>query len=528
MSDAGASAPAIPGVANLAEIGRSAAATTYRGTDASGRSVIVKVLHRDATADVRSRFDYDQARLAELREHPDIVVTTGHGYTEANHPYLVMEELSGGSLADRVGSGMDGPGVIAIGVKLAGALESAHRRNLVHGDLRPEDVLVTQDGEPHIADLGLALVTGVGPDRATEPARIAHAAPEQLETHVPTRESDIYALGSVLYALLAGSPAFLQPGDTSPLAVAVRIGREPVPDIRSLNVPDVVADVIEKAMARNPADRWESAEAFGHALQQAEVSIGQPITPMTVVGQDITPPRPDPAAEAAPEAGAAGPAPAGAPSKKRSPVLLIVAVLVLAAAVGAFFVLSGGDDDTAGDDDERTTVTRADVLDLVDAADDSGTIDFGRLEKWDDVDGRPLTVVEGVTTPDVIAAEGDDAAANFLGAGGFAISGIEITLLDAPAMAALGLPAEAATVLEFRTVTERRLAAECNTALEPEEAEVAGFDGLLQRFEGCDGIALAVFAGVDGAGQALVVEAHLVDDEDEAAIEDVLDSIEIG
>ena len=102
-------------------------------------------------------------------------------------------------------------GVIAIGVKLAGALESAHRRNLVHGDLRPEDVLVTDDGEPHLADLGLALVTGVGPDRATDPARIAHAAPEQLETHVPTRESDIYGLGSVLYALLAGSPAFLQP-----------------------------------------------------------------------------------------------------------------------------------------------------------------------------------------------------------------------------------------------------------------------------------------------------------------------------
>jgi hypothetical protein len=208
-------------------------------------------------------------------------------------------------------------------------------------------------------------------------------------------------------------------------------------------------------------------------------------------------------------------------------VLLVVAALAVVAAVVAFFALSGGDDGAA-DDDERTTITRAPVADLVDAADDTGTITFGRLEKWDDVDGRLLTVVEGITTPDVIAAEGDDAAANFLGAGGFAISGIEITLLDAPAMGALALPAEAAAVLEFRTVTERRLAAECNTALEPDDAEVAGFDGLLQRFEGCDGGALVVFAGVDGAGQALVVEAHLLDDEDEASIEDVLDSIEIG
>jgi hypothetical protein len=527
MSDAGASAPAIPGVANLAEIGRNAAATTYRGTDASGRTVIVKVLQRDASPDVRSRFDYDQARLAELREHPDIVVTSAHGYTDANQPYLVMEELAGGSLADRVGSGMDGPGVIAIGVKLAGALESAHRRNLVHGDLRPEDVLVTADGEPHLADLGVALVTGVGPDRATEAARIAHAAPEQLETHIPTRESDIYSLGSVLYALLAGSPAFLQPGDTSPLAVAMRIGREPVPDIRSLNVPDVVADVIEKAMARNPAERWESAEALGHALQQAEVSIGQPITPMTVLGMDLTPPRPGPEAGAdapdgdAPDA-AGGPA---APAKKRAPVLLIVGALALVAAAVAFFLLSGGDDEGAEDDEDRTTVTRPEALDLVDAADDTGTITLGRLEKWEQVDGRLLPVVEGVNTPDVIAAED---AENFLGPGGFTISGIEVTLLEAPAMAALALPEDATAILEFRTVTERRLAAECNTALEPEAAEVAGFEGLLQRFEGCDGRALVVFAGVDGAGQALVVEAHLVDDEDEAGIEDVLDSIEIG
>ena len=94
-----------------------------------------------------------------------------------------MEEL-GGSLADKVGSGMDGPAVIAIGVKLAGALESAHRRNLVHGDFRPEDVLITDDGEPHIADLGVALVTGFGPDRSTE----SPASPTPpLSSSTPTR-----------------------------------------------------------------------------------------------------------------------------------------------------------------------------------------------------------------------------------------------------------------------------------------------------------------------------------------------------
>ena len=132
-----------------------------------------------------------------------------------------------------------------------------------------------------------------------------------------------------------------------------------------------------------------------------------------------------------------------------------------------------------------------------------------------------------LSTPDVVAAE-DEEPENFLRAGGFAISGIEITLLNGPAMTALQLSPDATAILEFRTVTERRLAAECNRALPPEEEQVAGFQGLLQRFEGCDGRSLVVFAGVDDAGQGLVVEAHLVDDEDEAGIEDVLDSIEIG
>lgn len=522
MSDVGAGTPAIPGVSGLVEIGRTLAAVTYRGVDDAGRRVVVKVLQREATPDVRSRFEYDQARLAELREHPDIVVTTAHGYTDANQPYFVMEELTGGSLADKVGSGMDGPGVISIGVKLAGALESAHRRNLVHGDLRPEDVLVTDDGEPHLADLGLALVTGVGPDRATEPARIAHAAPEQLETHVPTPQSDIYALGSVLYALLAGSPAFLQPGDTSPLAVAMRIGREPLPDIRALNVPDVVATAIEKAMARNPADRWESAEAFGHALQQAEVSIGRPITPMTVLGQDTTPPRPAPVEVDEEAAGDGGGPPSAPPAKRRGPLLLVLGALVIAAIVAGVLLLGGDDGD--GGEAARTTITRRQAPDLLDdGVDGTGTIRFSRLEKWE-VDGRLLPVAEGVAVPDVIAAVDPEA---FLQPGGFAVSGIEITLLDEPGMAALGLPEDPAAVLASRTQAERRLAAECSRELPPADAEVAGFDGLVQRFEGCDGRKLLVFAGVTG-GEALVVEAHLVDAEDEQAIDDVLDSIEIG
>jgi hypothetical protein len=511
--------PALPGLSGLVELGRTPAAVTYRARDdATGRVVVVKVLHRDAAPEVRARFDYDQARLTELLDHPDIVNSLAHGYTADNRPYLVMEELGGGSMAERVGTGMDGPGVLAVGIKIAGALESAHRRNLIHGDLRPEDILVTDDGEPHIADLGVALVTGLGPDRATDPARIAHAAPEQLENHLPTTASDVYALGSVLYALLAGRAAFIEPSDTTATAVALRIANDPPPDLRPTGVPGPVIDVIERALAKDPAARWESAEAMGHALQQAEVTLGLPITPMNVVGTDLTPPRPEPVPE--PDGPPASP---GSPPAKKSrlPLLIGGVVLLVAAAIAAALVLGGGDDD---DDAEAPVFTRppVEVVDLTDVSDDTGTITVGTIGKWDDVDGAPAFDDGTAVVPDVVAAE--DAAA-FFGEGGFDVSGIEITFFPADSLPAVGLEADVAALRDNR-IGDRALDQECATELAPVDLEVAGFAGELQRFEDCNGTTLEIFTGLDG-GDALVVEAHLVDDEDEAAIEQVLDSITV-
>lgn len=507
--------PDIPGLTGLVELGRTPAAITYRATDSVGRPVVVKVLQRDAAPEVRARFDYDQARLAELLEHPDIVNTVAHGYTAGNQPYVVTEELGGGSMADRVGSGMDGPGVLSIGVKIAGALESAHRRNLVHGDLRPEDILVTDDGEPHIADLGVALVTGWGPDRASDPARVAHAAPEQLQTHVPTPATDVYALGSVLYALLAGRPAFVQPGDTSATAVALRIASDPPPDLRPTGVPDAVIDVIDKALLKDPAARWESAEAMGHALQQAEVTLGLPITPMTVLGADLNPPRPTAEPEAPPP-----PVAASGGGSKKTGLLVAGLVVLVGAAVGAFLVLGGGDDED--DDDEVTGFTRPEQVEveLREESDDTGTITVGVIERWDQVDGRPIDT--DPQSPDIVVAEDPDSFFD----GGFDVSGIEVTFHPAEALVGAPFEADASQAADVR-IEDRDLDRQCTTERAPVDLTVAGFAGELRRFEDCDGTVIEVFAGVDG-GDVLIVEAHLVDAEDEAAIEAVLESITIS
>ena len=117
--------------------------------------------------------------------------------------------------------------------------------------------------------------------------------------------------------------------------------------------------------------------------------------------------------------------------------------------------------------------------------------------------------------PDIVAAAD---AAGFLGAEGFTISGIEVTVVE-------GID-DAAALLDAR-VTGRDLADQCNTDLQPRDEEVGGFAGLLQRFEGCDGNELVVFAGVSG-GRGLVAEVHLVEPEDEEALEAVLESIVVA
>jgi hypothetical protein len=130
--------------------------------------------------------------------------------------------------------------------------------------------------------------------------------------------------------------------------------------------------------------------------------------------------------------------------------------------------------------------------------------------------------VSGVEVADIIAAE---SVAEFQD--GVGTSGVEVTFLPADAIAAGGLPTDAAELLDFR-VDARDLAASCSRELQPQEAEVAGFSGLSQRFEECDGASAVVFTGFDDDGDALAVELHLVDADDEAALDDVLDSIEIG
>lgn len=296
----------IDGYEGAALIGMGGFATVYRARQpAFDRLVALKVLS-NVQLDERAlrQFDRERASVGSLSGHPNIVTVYDAGMTAAGQPYLVMEYLPNGSLADRLAR--EGPfswqEVARLGVRLAGALESAHRAGILHRDLKPENVLMSSFGEPQLTDFGIARVLTAPETRTVNQAvSIAHAAPEVLNGAPFTLQSDVYSLGSTLFTLLWGSPPFLRDEDELLLSLLVRVTSMPVPDLRSRGVPDALCAVLERAMAKDPGDRPGSAIELAEALQEAEAASGLTPTVPYVIGAAPHPTvRPPPRPEAAP------------------------------------------------------------------------------------------------------------------------------------------------------------------------------------------------------------------------------------
>src|SRR5690606_3110628 len=154
------------------------------------------------------------------------------------------------------------------GVKLAGAIESAHRAGILHRDVKPGNVLLSQYGEPQLTDFGIARVPG---GFRTSSRMItgspAFTAPEVLKGDEPSVRSDVYGLGATLFALLTGHAAFERRAGEKVVAQFLRITTQPVPDLRDQDIPADLAAAIEHAMAQEPRDRPASAHEFGEMLR---------------------------------------------------------------------------------------------------------------------------------------------------------------------------------------------------------------------------------------------------------------------
>jgi serine/threonine protein kinase len=309
----------VPGTVEVVEIGRGGFGVVYRAHEVDmGRTVAVKVLPPLSDDDDRARFDRERRALGAVSHHPHIVTIYRWGHTPDREPYLMMELCERGSLArelERTGP-IGWQRAVDSTIKVAGALETAHRAGIIHRDPKPENILLSSLGEPLLADFGTAKISE-GQETGGEYllVSLAHVAPEILDGAQPDPRSDVYSLASTFYELVTGAAPFEQDGETSMATMMRRIVEAEVPPLAPQIVPRPVAAAVVAALARAPQDRPPSAVALAAGLVAAQRELGLPPTPIPIEFD------PDEAVER-PSDAAPGPATgsAPAPGRGKSPV----------------------------------------------------------------------------------------------------------------------------------------------------------------------------------------------------------------
>ena len=215
-----------------------------------------------------------------MSHHPNIVTLYRPTATPDGRPVFVLE-LCRGSLSEQLRR--DGPlnasDATRVGIKVAGALETAHRQGFLHRDMKPQNILVTQFGEPALGDFGVAALQASA--QATAGVfgfTTLHAAPEILEGQHLSPATDVYGLASTMYQLLSGQAPFAAFDNEAPASVILRIIRDSVRPLRSDAIPLGLSDLLEAALAKDPARRPQSAAGFAAVLAEVEVANGWPQT----------------------------------------------------------------------------------------------------------------------------------------------------------------------------------------------------------------------------------------------------------
>src|SRR5271165_5299169 len=272
------------GFDDIEEIGHGGFGVVYRcAQPALDRTVAVKVLTSDLDPENLARFLREQRAMGRLSGHPHIINILQVGVMASGRPFIVMPYHAKDSLEVliRRHGPLDWCETLSIGVKLAGALEAAHRAGTLHRDVKPGNILLTDYGEPQLTDFGIARIAGAF-QTATGviTGSPAFTAPEVLEGASPTPASDVYSLGATLFCALTGHAAFERRTGEQVVAQFLRITSQPIPDLRTQGLPADVAAIIERAMAADPADRPATAAEFGDELREIERRSGVTVDEM--------------------------------------------------------------------------------------------------------------------------------------------------------------------------------------------------------------------------------------------------------
>ena len=242
-----------------------------------GRDVAVKVLPASFAADAERLYRFEQeARAGAALDHPNVLVVHDVGAYEGQ-PWIVTELLDGESLRE---GRLPPRKAVEIAIQLARGLSAAHEKGIVHRDLKPDDVFLTRDGRAKVLDFGLARFdplsidrdgeTQAAPKETTSPGvllgTVAYMSPEQARGRPADARSDVFALGAILYEMLAGRRPFIGATPADTLSAILRED-PPLIETGSAAVPSTLDRVVRRCLEKEPSERFQTARDVGFALE---------------------------------------------------------------------------------------------------------------------------------------------------------------------------------------------------------------------------------------------------------------------
>jgi serine/threonine-protein kinase len=282
-----------------AKLGSGGMSTVYLARDETlDRPVAVKVMHREMSEqeDQLQRFRQEARAVAKLT-HPNVVAVIDAG-EDGGHPYIVFEYVKGETLKQRISrvGALDAQEAIAYAIEVARGLSVAHARQMVHRDIKPQNILIDEEGRAKLTDFGIS--RQLEQDGMTATGRVLgttdYVAPEQAMGRGVDPRSDIYSLGVVLYEMLVGQVPFHA---DSQVGVAMKHVNEELPDVqrRRPELSAAVALVVERATAKNPDERYQDIgamiEDLETALEVEAARAGSTTGEATSVLDAVPPPR---------------------------------------------------------------------------------------------------------------------------------------------------------------------------------------------------------------------------------------------